>query len=250
MIRSIRKNRGFTLIELIIVIAILTVLAALTVPVLQMGSRTAKSVKCIANLKAIYLGLVQYTDEFDDFLPAAGSDEGEKNGWPAWYRTLLPYVGNQWEVYACPGKYFRIKDIERDISEGAPNQAPGVETMAMVHYGMNHAFAEDDEEQRIELWGQTRQRQMIKYPARTIAFCDTGQIEDGEGGSDNPLDWVETRASAEPGFCSFPTGLWRPVARHDGKTNVVFYGGGAESIPTREIIAHDYGDVGCLFDNE
>jgi len=250
VIWSTRENRGFTLLELLIVMAVLSVLAILVVPVLRMGSRTAKSVKCIANLKAIYLGMAQYTAEFDDFLPAAGSDEGGKTGWPAWYRTLLPYVGNQWEVYACPGKYFHIKDIKRDISEKPPKEVPCVETMAMVHYGMNHAFAEDDNHTRIEMWGRTLQRQMIKYPARTIAFCDTGQIEGGEGGSDDPLDWVETRASAEPGYCEFPTGLWRPVPRHDGKTNVVFYGGGAESIPTKEIIGHDYGEAGCLYDNE
>ena len=244
-----RRNGGFTLIELLIVMAIVAVLAAFTIPVLQMGSRTAKAVKCISNLKGIYLAMAQYTAANDDFLPAAGGPQSGSGGWPSWYRALLPYVG-QWEIYECPTKFLHVEDIERDISEGAVEPPAGVKKMAMVHYGMNHAFAEDDKKRRIELWGRTVQRQMVKYPSRTIAFCDTGQIEGGVGGSDDPLEWVETEASAELGYCTFPTGLWRPVARHDGRTNVVYFGGGAEGIPTIDIIAHVYGKVGCLYDNQ
>lgn len=54
--------RGFTLIELLVVIGIIALLVSITIPALGKARATARSTKCIANLKGIGVGLQLYMD--------------------------------------------------------------------------------------------------------------------------------------------------------------------------------------------
>lgn len=62
-------RRGFTLVELLVVMAILSVLAGLLLPALQDAIRSARKVECANNLKQIYLAITQYADAADERLP-------------------------------------------------------------------------------------------------------------------------------------------------------------------------------------
>lgn len=64
-----RTRAAFTLVELLVVIAIISVLAALLLPVLQRARKAARQIACASNQKQLYLGLVQYTDDFAGILP-------------------------------------------------------------------------------------------------------------------------------------------------------------------------------------
>src|ERR1700745_4347523 len=46
-----RKSRAFTLVEMLVVIAIIAVLAALLLPALTRGKQRAQRIECIGNLK-------------------------------------------------------------------------------------------------------------------------------------------------------------------------------------------------------
>jgi prepilin-type N-terminal cleavage/methylation domain-containing protein len=54
--------RGFTLIELLVVIGIIALLVSITIPALGKARASARSTKCIANLKGIGVGLQLYMD--------------------------------------------------------------------------------------------------------------------------------------------------------------------------------------------
>lgn len=54
-------RRGFTLIELLVVIAIIAMLLGMLMPALGAARRTARHVKCLANLRGIGTGLTVYT---------------------------------------------------------------------------------------------------------------------------------------------------------------------------------------------
>ncbi len=94
-----RHPRGFTLIELLVVIAIIAILAAILFPVFAKAREKARGTSCLNNVKQLGLGVMQYTNDYDETLPS-----GWKNTSPyeySWRWSILPYVKNH-QVYQCP----------------------------------------------------------------------------------------------------------------------------------------------------
>jgi prepilin-type N-terminal cleavage/methylation domain-containing protein/prepilin-type processing-associated H-X9-DG protein len=105
-------RRAFTLIELLVVIAIIAILAAILFPVFARARENARRASCLSNMKQIGLGIMQYTQDFDEHLPTRYNyyfDAGGytlPNGQPGttvilWYMEIYPYVKN-YQVYQCP----------------------------------------------------------------------------------------------------------------------------------------------------
>ncbi|RYG74336.1 DUF1559 domain-containing protein [bacterium] len=94
--RSQMARRGFTLIELLVVIAIIAILAAILFPVFGRARENARRSSCQSNLKQIGLGMMQYTQDYDEkFL---GQDVA--NGYNYAY-ILQPYLKSK-QIFACP----------------------------------------------------------------------------------------------------------------------------------------------------
>ena len=60
---------GFSLIELLVVIGIIAILAALLLPALAKARDTAKRGACMGNLRQVYLGIQLYAEDHDGLLP-------------------------------------------------------------------------------------------------------------------------------------------------------------------------------------
>ncbi len=63
-------SRGFTLLELVVVVAIVMVLIALLLPVVNKARYEAKVVACLSNLRQIGVGLTNYAMENEGWYPA------------------------------------------------------------------------------------------------------------------------------------------------------------------------------------
>lgn len=75
------KKMSFTLVELLIVMAIIGILAAMLIPTLKSAKDTAKTVQCLGNLKQMYLGLMPYSENYDDVVCPAYI-QVFRNNWP------------------------------------------------------------------------------------------------------------------------------------------------------------------------
>jgi len=60
------RTKGFTLIELLVVIAIIAILAAILFPVFAMAREKARQTTCLANMKQITLGVLMYSQDWDE----------------------------------------------------------------------------------------------------------------------------------------------------------------------------------------
>ena len=65
------QKRGFTLVELLVVISIIALLVAMLLPALSKAREQGKNVVCQSNFHQIYLGAFMWSDDNDDWaLPA------------------------------------------------------------------------------------------------------------------------------------------------------------------------------------
>ena len=69
MSRNYLRNKGFTLVELLVVLAIILILAALLFPAIFATRARARSLACQSNLKQIGLAIIQYADQNNGIFP-------------------------------------------------------------------------------------------------------------------------------------------------------------------------------------
>ena len=90
---------GFTLIELLVVIAIIAILAAILFPVFARARENARRSSCQSNLKQVALGIIQYTQDYDERFPRITN--GVTVAPFGWADSIQPYVKST-QILKCP----------------------------------------------------------------------------------------------------------------------------------------------------
>jgi prepilin-type N-terminal cleavage/methylation domain-containing protein len=99
------SRSGFTLIELLVVIAIISILASMIFPTFSRAREAARKTVCISNLKQIGLGVMQYTQDYDEKYPVGlpfwDTTMASSNPQLLLVRVLDPYIKSD-QVWNCP----------------------------------------------------------------------------------------------------------------------------------------------------
>lgn len=91
--------RGFTITELLVTIAIMSILAALVIMGFKRAMEASHRVQCMANLKQIGLANMAYANDYNGYIATGsgtgtvGTQDGLPVGQRYWWWRLMPYLG-------------------------------------------------------------------------------------------------------------------------------------------------------------
>src|SRR5260221_13563907 len=85
---------GFTLIEVLVVVTIIGILAALLFPVLAQARESGRRASCASNLRQLGSAFKMYAQDNDERLPHQAYVPPEGGNLTAWDVMLRPYVRN------------------------------------------------------------------------------------------------------------------------------------------------------------
>lgn len=174
------KSTGFTILELLVVIAVLAVLTAITLPLLTAAKARATMMRCSSNLHQLSIGFSLYQQECETFPygfsdlfiektgpPSpdgyAGTQTHDKAGW-WWFNYLygvLEIDQGPGSVLWCPSRKIEDIGVKKNILCG--------------NYGVNRAVCVDAQGISTSPFsGPPLKPEHIRAPSHTLLIGDSG----------------------------------------------------------------------------
>lgn len=258
--RTVRlPTRGFTLVELLVVIGIISVLIGILLPSLAGARESARSVTSLSNLRQVGIGLLAYRNENKGYYPRHSSPSSQVPR-TRWADDIYQYVQGT-EVYMSPNlsedERARMNKPFAHTVDQATGAAIEGQTVYFGGYGYNFQYL-----------GNARtpggvapffaNHSRVKAASQTICLADTHGSKNGgstwtsEGVYvvDPPLMSLELgsrgsrKSSATPGAGNYAyaggndgDAAYRstPAERNRGRVNVMFCDGHAEAMKLKQM---------------
>ncbi|MDR1284124.1 MAG: prepilin-type N-terminal cleavage/methylation domain-containing protein [Opitutaceae bacterium] len=234
------NRRAFTLVELLTIIAIIGILAAIIIPAVGQVRESARAVQCASNLRQIQMANIAWaTDNKGGYAPLLLVDKDDASRTIIWYQNpdFLAYLARERTSATverlanslnCPTA--RLLGNSRAFTCGANAHGRGGEWVK----------------------GYVRQIRMeeILRPSKTMAFADA-------------LDWqlyADTTLYADGATGGYTKELESPSAggstthvvawRHGGKANLVYFDGHTARLPVDPFKNDEAGKTALLWLNK
>lgn len=235
------RVRAFTLIELLTVIAIIGILAAILIPVVGAVRENARAATCSSNLRQIGHGIHLYAEDHEGHAPPAQA--AGQTAYNTWHSYVAPYVG--FEADPSEGIHWRAASAEMTIFHclssvneptgyngaladriqgGARWWSYGINTQVVVmqhNVGYTRAERGDDEGR-----GYGLRINLLETPSRTAAVLET----------------TDYRARHNRTV----TGAFG-LAPHGGATNVLFWDTSVRRMNAAELVSMEPTEVSLFW---
>jgi len=245
------SRRAFTLIELLMVIAIIAILAAMLLPVLGRAKDKAYGVNCISNLRQWGITWRLYADDNNDSFMDGATFNGEEMTWPrgVWVLSFTNDINRKPALLLCPKAVDRrgSGDVETHVPLDSPNAVDNggpttaydfpindpIETnrLLIASYGLN-IWVYNPSTNNIQ--GRDAELHWRKYgnapaPSVTPLFLDSAWRGGGPGETDLP-----------PGFNGEFTGLIPEMNdfamfRHAKGVNILYFDSSVRNTRAKDL---------------
>jgi prepilin-type N-terminal cleavage/methylation domain-containing protein/prepilin-type processing-associated H-X9-DG protein len=235
-------RKGFTLIEILVVVAIIALLIAILLPSLRKAREQGRAVVCASHLDQMFMGILLYTQDSKEVLPHLGF-RSQKNYMTWWWPTQIAKpIAYQFDLYACPsdpkpGQVSVVYEGGR-VRMWLPTEGTSVQVPLDVSYRGSCDALDDDVAWKFKSRGGSnitlkptpRRITSFKRPATSIALIEGDVAGESEGGmcfrfADIALYVNSTKSVLRDS--------WR---RHNGRTNMLFLDGHVERFTPEQAI--------------
>jgi prepilin-type N-terminal cleavage/methylation domain-containing protein/prepilin-type processing-associated H-X9-DG protein len=194
-----RVCRGFTLVELLVVIGIIALLISILLPALGRARQAARRVQCLSNLRSLSAAQAMYAIDQKNKLVYAG-DGTEQGGWIG----LLQAYSARPLVRRCPD------DTSVFFDQLVPAVAPKLPGYRLTSYGINNHVSPSHAPAGKQMTHLAR----IKRSSDIVQFLEVAETGRADHAHLNAWNALWTAADPKPAYDKMNSEM--PLGRHGG----------------------------------
>jgi prepilin-type processing-associated H-X9-DG protein len=218
------------LIELLVVVAIISVLAAILLPALRRAKETAKAAQCMSNLRQVGIAALSYAADWEDHSPNWGDSlvvmarhvNGASTPYPGgrWLDQVFSYCQNNIRVLQCPSQetLWHPTNYRMIPPHTTPKYYPG--------YGINPQAGGWSFSSNFAYVGIPISK--VVNPSKKIWFADSGWFRWLTGSTNPDYDGYSSYFESRGAQFTSNSINQLPSRRHRGGANFLFFDGHVE----------------------